>query len=134
MDVKIWVVAPLAAIWISRPDEPFGQADLERLQTSLADCPDLAFAHLAEVEVPESGHKPGLVLFAWLNPAALRSLRAALNLVSDTVAGAIPKERYLDVVILNSAPELLPELEREGCLLVEVNSEERRRALEAVDP
>jgi hypothetical protein len=117
---------------LSRPDEPFGQADMEKLQTSLGSCPDLAFAYLAEVEVPESGHGPGLVLFAWLHPAALGSLRAALNLVSETVAGAIPRERYLDVVILNSAPDLLPELEQEDCLLVEVIAEERRRALEAV--
>jgi hypothetical protein len=120
-------------IRISRPDEPFGQANLEKLQTGLGSCPDLAFAYLAEVEVPESGHGPGLVLFAWLNPAALGSLRAALNLVSETVAGAIPRERYLDVVILNSAPELLPELEQEDCLLVEVIAEERRSALEAVN-
>jgi hypothetical protein len=35
------------------------------------------------------------------------------------------------VVILNSAPELLPEIEAVGCLFVEMDSFERQRALEA---
>ena len=55
-----------------------------------------------------------MVLFVWLVPAAMRSLRAALNLVSDTVAKALPGNQFLDVVILNSAPELLPDVERAG--------------------
>jgi hypothetical protein len=74
-----------------------------------------------------------MVLFVWLVPAAMRSLRAALNLVADTVAKTLPGDQFLDVVILNSAPELLPEVERAGCLFVEPHPDERRRALAAVD-
>ena len=65
--------------------------------------------------------------------AAVRSLRAALNLVSDIVAKTLPRDRFVDIVILNSAPELLPEVERAGCLFVEPDPEERRRALAAVE-
>jgi hypothetical protein len=67
-----------------------------------------------------------------LVPEALGSLRFALNLVSEAVARALPDDAYLDVVVLNSAPELLERLEAADCLLVERVAEERRRALEAV--
>ena len=105
----------------------------ERLRESLEACPDVAFAHLVDVDVPERGEEPGMVLFVWLVPAAMRSLRAALNLVSDSVAKALPRDLFLDVVILNSAPELLPDVERVGCLFVEPKPEERRQALAAIE-
>jgi len=93
----------------------------------------VAFAHLVDVEVPDRGEGPGPVLFVWLVPAAMRSLRAALDLVSETVAKALPSDIFLDVVILNSAPELLPEVEGAGCLFVEPHPDERKRALAAVE-
>ena len=104
-----------------------------RLRERLEACPDVAFAHLVDVAVPGRGEEPGMVLFVWLVPAAMRSLRAALNLVSDSVAKALPRDLFLDVVILNSAPELLPDVERAGCLFVEPNPEERQRALAATE-
>ena len=61
----------------------------------------------------------------------MRSLRSALNLVSEVVAGALPQGEFVDVVILNSAPELLGQVEAAGCLLVEPDPEERSRALTA---
>jgi hypothetical protein len=73
-----------------------------------------------------------LVLFVWLTAAAMRSLRHSLNLVSDEVARALPPGEYLDVVILNSAPELLDDVERAGRLLVERDPGERERALQAM--
>lgn len=105
----------------------------EKLRAALVDCADISFAHLVEVEVFESGDGPGRVLFVWLDPGAMRSMRAALNLVADAVAKALPRDQFLDVVILNSAPELLAQIERVDCLFVEVDPEERRRALEAGD-
>jgi hypothetical protein len=104
---------------------------MKELCQRLDRCPDLSFAHLPQVFVPGRHSEPELVLFVWLEPSALRSLRSALNLVSETVARVLPKDDYLDVVVLNSAPELLPQVERAGCLLVERNAEERRRALDA---
>jgi len=74
-----------------------------------------------------------MVLFVWLDPVAMRSMRAALNLVSETVAKALPGDRFLDVVILNSAPELLSDVERARCLFVEPHPDERKRALAALD-
>ena len=116
---------------IQTPDKPFEPEVLEELRGGLEVCSDVAFAHLAEVEVV--GHQNGsnLVLFVWLIPAAMRSLRSALNLVSETVARALPNDRYVDVVILNSAPDLLGDVERAGILLVERDAEERRRSLDA---
>ena len=114
------------------PAQPFEGEVEEKLREGLESCPDVAFAHLVDVEVPERGEGPGAVLFVWLVPPAMKSLRAALNLVSDTVAKALPRDLFLDVVILNSAPELLPEVEGVGCLFVEPHPDERRRALEAV--
>jgi hypothetical protein len=72
-----------------------------------------------------------LTLFVWIVPAAMGSLRGALNLISEAVARALPEDRFLDVVILNSAPELLTPVEEAGCLLVERDSDERRRARDA---
>jgi hypothetical protein len=118
---------------ITPPGTPLAEEAETSLRDGLNACPDLAFAHLVDVEVAESGEGPGMVLFAWLAPAAMRSMRAALNLLSDTVAGALPRDRFLDIVILNSAPDLLPEVERAGCLFVEPDPGERRRALEAGD-
>ena len=106
--------------------------EVEReLRRQLEGCPDLAFAHLPQVFVPGQHASPELVLFVWFLPGALRSLRSALNLVSEAVAQALPVEQYLDVVVLNSAPELLDAVERAGCLLVERDPAERRRALAA---
>jgi hypothetical protein len=104
---------------------------LQGLQRGLNDCPDLAFAHLPQVFVPGRQERPELVLFVWFLPAALRSLRSALDMVSETVAGVLPEDQYIDVVVLNSAPELLLEVERAASLLVERSPAERARALSA---
>jgi hypothetical protein len=102
------------------------------LKARLEKCPDVAFAHLPQVYVPGQQEHPELVLFVWLDPGALRSLRSALDLVSETVARSLPEGQYLDVVVLNSAPELLEAVERTGSLLVERDPAERARALAAV--
>ena len=84
----------------------------------LGQCSDVAFAHLPQVLTEGQQDRPSLVLFVWLVPEALRSLRAALRLVCEAVSRVMPRERYLDVVVLNSAPELLESVEAAGCLLV----------------
>ena len=91
----------------------------------------MGFAHLVEVEVVDQHEEPALALFVWLTPQGMSSLRASLTLVSQVVAGVLPEDRYLDVLILNSAPELLERVESVGCLFVECHPEERLRALEA---
>ena len=116
---------------ITPPGQPLGDEVEKRLREGLEICPDLAFAHLVDVDVPEQGEGPGMVLFVWLVPAAMRSMRAALNLISEAVAMALPGDRFVDVVILNSAPELLPEIDRVGSLLVVPHPDERNRALVA---
>jgi len=125
-------MAPDQQLRITPPGQPLGDEVEKRLLEGLEVCPDLAFAHLVDVDVPEQGEGPGMVLFVWLLPAAMRSMRAALNLISETVAKALPGDRFLDVVILNSAPELLPDIERAGCLLVTPHPDERQRVLAAV--
>ena len=115
---------------VRSPRQPLPREIEDKLRTGLQECPDVAFAHLSEVEV--EGHAGAeLTLFVWLQPAALRTLRSALNLVCDTVARVLPDGRHLDVVVLNSAPELLEELEAAGSLFAERNPEERQRALAA---
>lgn len=116
---------------MTAPGRPLEGEVEKKLRDGLEGCPDLAFAHLVDVEVLDQSEGPELVLFVWLEPSAMRSMRAALNLVSDIVAKALPGNRFLDVVILNSAPELLLDVERIGCLLVEPHPDERRRALAA---
>ena len=125
-------MAPDQKLHITPPGQPLGDEVEKKLLEGLDACPDLAFAHLVDVDVPEQGEGPGMVLFVWLVPAAMRSMRAALNLVSETVAKALPGDRFLDVVILNSAPELLPDVERAGCLLIAPYPDERERALAAI--
>ena len=115
------------------PSNPLGHEVAHELREALSGCPDLAFAYLVDVHVDEFGDAPNQSLFVWLQPEALSSLRGALNLVSEAVARTIPGDRFLDVLILNSAPELLVDLERSGCLFVERDSGERARAIEAVD-
>jgi len=62
-------------------------------------------------------------------------MRASLNRVSELVAASIPPGTFIDVVILNSAPELLEDIEGAGGLFVENDGEERRRVLESLhDP
>lgn len=124
-------MASFQRLCITPPGQPLGDEVEVKLREGLDACPDLAFAHLVDVDVPEQGEGPGMVLFVWLVPAAMKSMRAALNLVSETVAKALPGDRYLDVVILNSAPEVLPDVERAGCLFVEPHPDERQRALAA---
>ncbi len=118
-------------IVISRRVELFGPKVEGRLKDELGRCPDLAFAHLPLVLVPARQERPTPVLFVWLDPGALRSLRFALNLVSEAVARALPDGEFLDVVVLNSAPELLERVESANSLLVEKNPQERLRALRA---
>ena len=112
------------------PRFPLSEEVRQKLGDALEMCPDVAFAHLVEVDVPVRGES-GPALFVWLRGGSLRSLRAALNLVSEAVSRVLPKDRFIDVVILNSAPELLLPVEAAECLLVEPCPEERRRALSA---
>lgn len=118
-------------IVVRPPARPLAPAVTEALRAALRSCPDVAFAHLVDVEVPEGPERASPALFVWLRPAAMRSLRLSLNLVSEIVAGVLPEACHLDVLILNSAPELLGDVEAAGCLLVEGDADERRRALEA---
>lgn len=126
-------MAPDQQLRITPPGQPLGNEVEKKLREGLEACPDLAFAHLVDVNVPEQGEGPGMVLFVWLDPVAMKSMRAALNLVSETVAKALPEDRFLDVVILNSAPELLLDIERAGCLLAAPHPNERKLALAALD-
>ena len=116
---------------ITRPTLSFDQEILDKLGEEIGGCPDVAFAHLCDVEVVGRGEGPDPVLFVWLVSRAIRSLKPALNLVSEAVARALPEDRYVDVVILNSVPELLQKVEAVGCLLVERDPEERRVAVAA---
>lgn len=116
---------------ITRPRPPFDSEILDKLGAEIGSCPDVAFAHLCDVEVVGRGDGPGPVLFVWLVSRAVRSLKPALNLVSEAVARALPEDRFVDVVILNSVPELLQPVEAAGCLLVERDPEERRVAVAA---
>jgi len=122
--------AELRVTRLARPLSPETEA---RLKSGIQSCSDVAFAYLAQVQVPERQEEPGPVLFVWLRPAALSAVHAALNLVCQAVAKAITDKTFLDVVVLNSASELLPTLEQAGCLLTEVDREERQRALWAAD-
>jgi len=129
------MVAAEQEIIISRPEPPLDDAVSQKLRQGLESCPDVAFAYLCDVEVIGGDHRSAMTLFIWLVPAALRSLRMALNLVSEVIAEALPEDRFIDVAILNSAPELLQDVERADCLFVIGDAEERRRALTAVsDP
>jgi len=119
------------SIRYSRPGRPLDDESTGLLRSALSACPDVAFAHLVDVQVEGVGEQPQLSLFVWLEPDSLRSLRNSLNLVSEAVAGAIPRDRCVDVLILNSAPELLVDVERAGCLFVERDAEQRRLASEA---
>jgi len=113
------------------PSDPLDPAVLAELRVAIGSCPDVAFAHLVDVAVPGQRTASEPALFVWLVPEAMGSVRAALNLLSVTVARVLPAERFLDVLILNSAPELLAAVEEVRCLLVERDPEERRRAREA---
>jgi hypothetical protein len=120
-------------ITIRPPSRPLAQDIVDTLRDALNACPDVAFAHLVDVEVGAQGSGSEPTLFVWLVPDAVSSLRGALNLISETVARALPKDGYLDVLILNSVPELLEKVEAADCLLVERDPEERRRALKAAE-
>ena len=119
-------------IRITRPGNPLEPQVTETLRRAIAQCPDVAFAHLVDVQVVEQQERPELALFVWLLPEAMGSLRSALNLVSEAVASALPSDRFVDVLILNSAPELLAGVERADCLLVERDASERERAKTAM--
>jgi hypothetical protein len=125
------VTASDHSIRFSRPGRPLDDESTGLLRSALAACPDVAFAHLVDVQVEGVGEQPQLSLFVWLQPDSLRSLRNSLNLISEAVAGAIPRDRCVDVLILNSAPELLVDVEGVGCLFVERDAEQRRLASEA---
>ncbi len=119
-------------IRILPPGRPLDDEATRSLHAALSLCPDLAFAHLVDCEVDGIAGEPNLSLFVWLTPEGMKSLRGSLNLVSEVVAGAIPRDRCVDVLILNSAPELLADVENAGCLFVERDPAERGLAIAAV--
>ena len=119
-------------IRIRPPGRPLDEEATRSLQAALSVCPDLAFAHLVDCEVAGVAGETNLSLFVWLMPEGMKSLRGSLNLVSEVVAGAIPRDRCVDVLILNSAPELLADVENAGCLFVERDPAERGRAVAAL--
>ncbi len=116
------VVRPVQKSWPESVQRPLVHA--------LSVAQDVAFAHLADAGVPGQGEMHR-ALFVWLQPGALRSLRRVLNQVSAIVSGALPDGTAVDLIILNSAPELLEVVEAAGGLIVESDPDERRRALEA---
>lgn len=118
-------------IRIGPPSRPLDPETTRSLRSALSVCPDVAFAHLVDVDVEGVEGEPNLSLFVWLVPEGVGSLRGSLNLVSEVIAGAIPQDRFVDVLILNSVPELLADVESAGCLFVERDPEERRRAIAA---
>lgn len=118
-------------IRIHPPGRPLDEETARSLQAALAVCPDLAFAHLVDIEVEGVSGERNLSLFVWLMPEGVKSLRGSLNLVSEVVAGAIPRDRCVDVLILNSVPELLADVEDAGCLFIERDPVERSRAIAA---
>jgi hypothetical protein len=118
-------------ITVSKPGKPLPDEVLGDLELRLRVCLDLAFAYLVDVEVVGAGEGPSPTLFVWLEPEAVGSLRSALNVVSEAVADALPKSSFLDVLILNSAPELLDRIESVDALFIERDPSERRRALAA---
>jgi hypothetical protein len=126
-----WVSHEDHQLHIRPPARPLDEGSTDRLRAALAACPDVAFAYLVDVEVEGISGQPSLSLFVWLESGSVMSLRGSLNLVSEAVAGAIPNDRFVDVLILNSAPELLQDVERSGCLFVERDAGERQRALQA---
>ncbi len=117
-------------IVVKKVQKPWPDAVVSSLVQALSAAPDVAFAHLVDVGVPGQG-EIHTALFVWLHPGALRSLRRVLNQVSAIVSGALPDGTAVDVIILNSAPELLEQVEAVGGLIVESDPAERRRALEA---
>lgn len=119
-------------ILIEPSEDGFPKEVEDRLRKELDACPDIAFAHLCLVSVPVHQPAPQLSLFVWLVPEAVASLRAALNLVSEAVARALPNDLFLDVLILNSAPELLGQVEEKCRVFIERDAEERKRATDAV--
>jgi len=110
--------------------KPWPESVQRSLAQALSAAPDVAFAHLADAGVPGQG-EIHTALFVWLQPGALRYLRRVLNQVSAIVSGALPNGIAVDVIILNSAPELLEIVEAVGGLIVECDPDERRRALES---
>jgi hypothetical protein len=125
------VTAADHSIRFSPPSRPLDDESTESLRSALAACPDVAFAHLVDVQVEGVRDEPQLSLFVWLEPDSLKSLRGSLNLVCETVAGAIPGDRCVDVLILNSAPELLADVESAKCLFVERDPAQRKLAADA---
>ena len=119
-------------IRIRSPGRPLDEEAIRSLRAALSVCPDLAFAHLVDCEVEGVSGERNLSLFVWLMPEGVKSLRGSLNLVSEVVAGAIPQDRCVDILILNSAPELLADVEHAGCLFVERDPVERSRAIAAL--
>jgi hypothetical protein len=126
-------IEPDQEIIIEPPDVGLDDEVGARLRAELGSCPDVAFVHLTQVTVVGRQPEPQLSLWVWLVPEAVGSLRAALNLVSEAVARALPRDLFVDVLILNSVPELLASVEAANCLLVERDAEERRRACAAAE-
>jgi hypothetical protein len=118
-------------IRIEALDVELGREIEARLRARLLDCPDLAFAYLTRVTVAAHPGEAQPSLFVWLLPEGVASLRSALNLVSEAVARALPEDAFLDVLILNSAPELLGPVAATGVPFVVRDDAERQRAIEA---
>ena len=119
-------------IRIEQPGSALDSPALHKLAEELEHCPDVAFAYLNTVVVASPQGEAAPTLFVWLRRESMGSIRSALNLVSEAVSRALPDDRFLDVAILNSAPELLGDVERSGTLVVLNDTEERLHAQEAM--
>jgi hypothetical protein len=122
-------------VTISKPRTGLSNEVFGKLKHGLRECPDVAFAYLPQVEVPEASGEANLVLFVWLKAEAMGSLRSALDLVSQVASGALPTGEFVDVAILNSVPELLVAIDDADCLIIDNEPAERQRVLsDARDP
>ncbi len=120
---------------VCKPKEGLSGDVFDALKRGLGACPDVSFAYLPQVEVPEAAGEANLVLFVWLRAEAMGSMRSALDLISQIVAGALATGDFIDVAILNSVPELLVAIDDADCLVIDNEPEERQRVLDdARDP
>jgi len=122
---------PASELHFGPPTPSLDPTVLDKLTRGLATCQDVAFVYLANVLVPSQQEAASQVLFVWLTRNALGSVRFALARVSQVVATCLPEGEFVDVVILNTDPELLEQVAAVGVVVVENSAEEHTQALTA---
>jgi hypothetical protein len=106
-------------ITVALPSEPISESISEKIAAKIREIPEVYFAYLPEIFIPDQMEEPEpvLVLVSSVNGSEMEAITQRLN---EEIAGILPDDLRMNILILRPDHELVAPTISTGCL-VEIN-------------